>query len=281
MAALAIPAWIAGAGAGAGAGAAISGAGDNKWYEDFMKWIGQNFIEKPTEDLAAYLARMTGYGRLWGNDINKESDVVLNPGIPSPMPGTATGVITGEFESKDAQGFTPMASLGMTADPGINPVPPANDDEEKKEEQIGNPIIDSTEENVENSISAYDNIERYMKLFQEQQDKYIALQEKWRAEDQERADNAYQRAIKDMYKSGIDPNQIGNVTPAEVGGQVQQPFNGITTGLQTALSKEMEVLQTMIENSFKGDENDKDRFTDIFNKVLGVVAILGAASMKG
>lgn len=276
MATLAIPAWIAGAGAAAGAGAgAASGVGGNKWYEDFGKWIGQNLIEKPTEAmLKQFLQTFTGYGRLWGRDLEEypQSDV-----ITAPLPNTDKG----EFEKQDEAGFTPMASLGMTADPGINPVPPANDDEEKKEEQIGNPIIDSTEENVENSISAYDNIERYMKLFQEQQDKYIALQEKWRAEDQERADNAYQRAIKDMYRSGIDPNQIGNVTPAEVGGQVQQPFNGITTGLQTALSKEMEVLQTMIENSFKGDENDKDRFTDIFNKVLGVVAILGAASMKG
>ena len=267
MATLALPAWLAGATAGATAGAGKN----NEWYDDLAKWMGKNLIEKPTEETLKYFLRtFTGYGRLWG--ANEESDV-----ITAPLPNTEKG----EFEKLDEEGRTPMPSLGITADPGINPTQPENNNEEKKEEQIGNPIIDSTEENVENSISAYDNIERYMKLFQEEQDKYIALQEKWRKEDQERADNAFSRAIKDMYRSGIDPNQIGNITPAEVGGQVQQPFNGITTGLQTALSKEMEVLQTMIEQSFKGDENEKDRFTDIINKVISAVAILGSAYMKG
>ena len=286
---LALPAWL---GAIAGTSGAVAGAvnKNDEWYDEIAKWLGNNLIEKPTEQIFDYLKNLWG-GRTQEEKTpitNTESNKVILQGqnkIPSAVAGgdVYTGglfggekIPIGEFEKAMDEGRPTMASLGLTATPEFNAGNNGNDDEEKKE-QIGNPIIDTTTDNVEEKISSYDNIDNYLKMFQEEQQKYIDLQEKWRKEDQERADTAYSRAIKDMYRSGIDPNQIGNVTPAEVGGQIQQPFNGITTGLQTALSKEMEVLQTMIEQSFKGDENDKDRFTDIINKVIGAVAVIGAA----
>lgn len=187
-----------------------------------------------------------------------------------------------DFETLDKAGFTPMNSIGKE--------PPENN-EEKKEPSMGmmntpgmlgggNTIQDSTSDNVEETINNYQGIDNYIQMMREENDRILAKQEEWRKQDQERADNAYQRAIKDMYKSGIDPNQLGNITPAEVGGTVQSPSNVLGTGLQTALTKEVDLLNMLIEKNFKGDENDKDRFTQTLNTVLGIIGAIGMASGK-
>lgn len=109
-----------------------------------------------------------------------------------------------------------------------------------------------------------------------QENNIPSLEEIWEREDtirketQKREDTAYQRAIEDMRKAGINPNLVG-VNPANSGGGI------ISETGQNLISTEMsgKVNQAIAEinNTIKADENQKDRISDII-KTLAMYFIL-------
>lgn len=103
-----------------------------------------------------------------------------------------------------------------------------------------------------------------------------SIEELWAREDairketQEREDTAYQRAVEDMRKAGINPNLVG-VSPAGSGGGISQ-----ATGQSLITSEMSGIIQeaiTNINNTVKADENQKDRISDII-KTLAMYFIL-------
>ena len=102
------------------------------------------------------------------------------------------------------------------------------------------------------------------------------IEELWAREDairketQEREDTAYQRAVEDMRKAGINPNLVG-VSPAGSGGGITQ-----ATGqglISTEMSGIIQEAIAQINNTVKADENQKDRISDII-KTLAMYFIL-------
>lgn len=103
-----------------------------------------------------------------------------------------------------------------------------------------------------------------------------SIEELWAREDairketQEREDTAYQRAVEDMRKAGINPNLAG-VSPAGSGGGITQ-----ATGqglISTEMSGIIQEAIAQINNTVKADENQKDRISDII-KTLAMYFIL-------
>lgn len=103
-----------------------------------------------------------------------------------------------------------------------------------------------------------------------------SIQELWAREDdirketQEREDTAYQRAVEDMRKAGINPNLVG-VSPAGSGGGITQ-----ATGqglVSTEMSGIIQEAIANINNTVKADENQKDRIADII-RTLAMYFIL-------
>lgn len=91
-----------------------------------------------------------------------------------------------------------------------------------------------------------------------------------RKETQEREDTAYQRAVEDMRKAGINPNLAG-VSPAGSGGGITQ-----ATGqglISTEMSGIIQEAIAQINNTVKADENQKNRISDII-KTLAMYFII-------
>ncbi len=103
-----------------------------------------------------------------------------------------------------------------------------------------------------------------------------SIKELWEREDairketQEREDTAYQRAVEDMRKAGINPNLIG-VNPANSGGGIISATgqNIVSTEMSGAISKAI----AEINNTVKADENQKDRISEII-KTLAMFMLL-------
>ena len=103
-----------------------------------------------------------------------------------------------------------------------------------------------------------------------------SIKELWEREDairketQQREDTAYQRAVEDMRKAGINPNLVG-VNQANSGGGI------INATGQNLLSTEMSGIVNQaiaeINNTVKADENQKDRISDII-KTLAMFMLL-------
>lgn len=103
-----------------------------------------------------------------------------------------------------------------------------------------------------------------------------SIEELWEREDtirketQEREDTAYQRAVEDMRKAGINPNLTG-VNPANSGGGITQ-----ATGQQSITTEMSGIINQAIaeiNNTVKADENQKDRISDII-KTLAMIVLL-------
>lgn len=103
-----------------------------------------------------------------------------------------------------------------------------------------------------------------------------SIKELWEREDairketQEREDTAYQRAVEDMRKAGINPNLVG-VNPANSGGGI------ISATGQNLINTEMSgIINTAIaeiNNTVKANENQKDRINEII-KTLAMYMLL-------
>lgn len=103
--------------------------------------------------------------------------------------------------------------------------------------------------------------------------------ELWEREDEirkhveEREDSAYQRAVADMKKAGINPELLG-VNPANSGGGITQASRLDTSLLNTDLSGAYSELIAKLNNEVKIDENQKDRILSIVNNFVDVAGKL-------
>ncbi len=103
--------------------------------------------------------------------------------------------------------------------------------------------------------------------------------ELWEREDairqhvEEREDSAYQRAVADMKKAGINPELLG-VNPANSGGGIIQASRMDTSLLNTDLSGAYSEMIAQLNNEVKVDENQKDRILSIVNNFVDVAGKL-------
>lgn len=153
-----------------------------------------------------------------------------------------------------------------------------NKDENNKEDEDDQPVYipnpeDKTEENLEEEIpkTVEDEWEKWYKLREEQWAREDAI----RKETQEREDTAYQRAIADMKKAGINPNIFG-VQPAESGGGITQASMPDMSAITNQMNIDLKELQQLIDQNFQGDENTKDRLLQTFTSILSMIGMIVA-----
>ena len=151
----------------------------------------------------------------------------------------------------------------------INPNPQQPNTEEIEPIIPGNEIKDETQTNVEIPINGV-TVDEWKKLAEEYQQKQWAREDSIRQETQEREDTAYQRAVADARKAGINPNLV-NINPAESGGGITQATGIDLSTMQSQMDTDLEKLQQLIDNAFKENENEKDRFNEIFGNLLQTI----------
>lgn len=125
-----------------------------------------------------------------------------------------------------------------------------------------NVIQDKTMENIETPIN--NDIYSFMK---EQQAKQWEREDEIRAETQKREDTAYQRAVADMQAAGINPNLM-NVNAAASGGGITSATGLEYNTYKGNLDETLTLLEQEIENKFKEDENEKDRFNSLISSLI-------------
>lgn len=136
-------------------------------------------------------------------------------------------------------------------------------------------LQDKTEENIEQSIGGVGQSDVF-KYMVEMQQRQWEREDLIRKETQEREDNAYQRMVEDMKKAGINPN-IFQGTPSASGGGISQATGINYAALDNEIKEKLTLLQQEIDNSFKGEENEKDRFANILENVLQLFLFKGLA----
>lgn len=145
-------------------------------------------------------------------------------------------------------------------------------------------IQDTTDMNETGTIDFSD----YMDWIKQDTAERRAYQDKIRKETWEREDNAYQRAVKDMKKAGINPNLFGSFAPAASGGGLVtdtganwEPLSEANKQQLSHFEKEMDKLmqeyQIAMDQAFQGDQNAKDRAVEIFK---GLMQFAGLATLK-
>ena len=103
--------------------------------------------------------------------------------------------------------------------------------------------------------------------------------ELWEREDairkhvEEREDSAYQRAVADMKKAGVNPELLG-VNPANSGGGIVSASRLDNSLLNTDLSGAYSELIAQLNNEVKVDQNQKDRILSIVNNFVDVAGKL-------
>lgn len=116
---------------------------------------------------------------------------------------------------------------------------------------------------------------------QKELDKYYEREDAIRKETQEREDTAYQRAVADMRKAGIDPNLVG-VSPAQAGGGITSATQKDLTRYSTEMNIIMSLVMQQIENEFKADQATKDRIVNSINNALTIGGkVLGSGMLAG
>lgn len=128
-----------------------------------------------------------------------------------------------------------------------------NENINKEEETNGNNIEQSNVENntVNNETPSIQDI--------------WAREDEIRKEIQAREDTAYQRAVEDMRKAGINPNLVG-INPASSGGGIIQASGQST--INTELNNIVEETLNKINNEVKMNEGQKDRTSDILRTLV-------------
>lgn len=150
------------------------------------------------------------------------------------------------------------------------------DEVNKKNGNIDTPDITEGEYNL-----GEDDFVKYLEGFQQKQ---WEREDAIRKETQLREDTAYERAINSMRRAGVNPNLIGNITPAASGGGTTNatgidwnPYSDKTDAEIAKYQKEMESkLQKslqQIEQAFEKGENNKDRITDIITSLFDTLTL--------
>lgn len=135
-----------------------------------------------------------------------------------------------------------------------------------------NDITDTTGQNTDLSIGNL--FDEYIKAMQDMQKAEWERADKIRKETQEREDTAWQRAIRDINASGANANLL-NVSPAASGGGIIATQNTQASAYTEKLKTITDYIQQQIENNFKGDENEKDRFMKGIATLVSLSLLLG------
>lgn len=210
-------------------------------------------------------AAAMGAGAVIGGLIGNPNNVIENNvgALVKPGQEQTTGTIPGTTETKK-----PPLIIEVPGDVGQSL------ESEKETMPNGNNvgaipnIEDKTEENQNVAVNGTSFYDIY-KLIQEDQKARWEREDQIRKEIQLREDNAWQRSIYDAEKAGINPNLI-NINPASSGGGITQATGIDYSTLAAQMNNSTDELQQMIDNAFKGNENEKDRFMDTFSQVLSV-----------
>ena len=156
---------------------------------------------------------------------------------------------------------------------GAKPAPNATEQAEK----ILAKIEDTTQNNIDTPINNNSfNLQDWAKEMQERQ---WQREDEIRAETQAREDSAWQRAVADMQKAGVNPNLV-NAAPAASGGGITSATGIDYTVYEKEMEKEIALLEQFIDNEFNASENQKDRLTDIISKLISFGGIYAATRKK-
>lgn len=140
-------------------------------------------------------------------------------------------------------------------------------------------IEDETNTNVETEVPL-SSTEDWIKLIQDAQKAQWERDDAKQAHIEEREDTAYQRAVEDMRKAGINPNLM-NVTPAESGGGFTASQGMDFSPVTTQMNNEIKEILDEIEKSFQGGQNEKDRIKDMITSLGQMAMMYFAISSKG
>ena len=128
-------------------------------------------------------------------------------------------------------------------------------------------VPDKTNENLEQPID-------YRQQAIEDQERLWKREDEIRAHIEEREDTAYQRAMEDAQKAGINPNLVG-LEPAQSAGGLNSAsgmdytmqsaeYNRETEKIKAKYERETQMLIQQIANEFNMKENEKDRLVKLF-----------------
>ena len=156
----------------------------------------------------------------------------------------------------------------------INKIVDSINQDKPKEEQIQKPseIIPSSKEVIENATGTVTETPTGTETETPTEKAESNLKKLWEREDairketQEREDSAYQRAVADMRKAGINPNLVG-INPAQSGGGITQASQMEST-LGATISSTTQQIIAELEREMDVKENQKDRITDIVSSAL-------------
>ncbi len=246
-----------------------------------------------------------------GNLLGNLGELALNAigtgtpyGIIYNIVRTAQGK-TSTIENMLQSGINAAKDVGAIVNGVVNPpttesTTPITDSknsttEEKKESDLNksplitesNELENKQEKTIENQENKEIDITKY---YEDLQKKYWEREDKIRKETQEREDTAYQRAVEDMRKAGINPNLIG-INPANSGGGIITTGNvmGNKTSAQNAeiekmkaqLNNELQKYITDANNLVKSGIATEQNLTAILNNVIATAGRLGGLMLLG
>lgn len=140
-------------------------------------------------------------------------------------------------------------------------------------------IEDETNNNVETEVPLR-STEEWIKLIQDAQKAQWERDDAKQAHIEEREDSAYQRAVADARKAGINPNLI-NITPAESGGGFTASQGMDFSPVTTQMNNEIKGILDEIEKNFQGGQNEKDRIKDLITSLGQMAMMYFAISSRG
>ena len=165
---------------------------------------------------------------------------------------------------------------------------------EKGENTMENVTIQQPEKDEGEYNISYAGLEEWLL---QQQERLWAREDQIRKETQEREDNAYQRAVADARKAGINVNLM-DIQPATSGGGISSGtaiysgmlenamsghssrfINSQNIGSQeyiAELTNATKILEAQINNNFKGSENEKNRILELIEEIINGAAMIYA-----
>lgn len=132
-------------------------------------------------------------------------------------------------------------------------------------------IEDATNENIESSVNGASAMS-WQEYLTKEQERAWEREDAIRKETQEREDTQFSRAAEDLRKAGYNINLLGNAPAAGSGGGITQATGKDFTPYTQEMQKYLKELEIELDQVFKGNENQKDRFTDLFSKAIQSIA---------
>lgn len=207
------------------------------WLLDGLKWVIDNVADFVTDSVA-------GIGTaIFGNEL--EENLHNHNELESVKNGTNS-----KFDNYGETEVIDWMENGTTTRTPVEEIAPGLQDKTGANEEIkiGETVAPSSTENYQ---------------------KYIDQLNAWRKEDFQREDTKFQRQVDDMQKAGINPNlAIGALGGSTMGGtSATAPPN---TELEAELNEKLTLMQQFIDNEFKANESQKDRFTDLLGGIVNI-----------